>query len=237
MLKAIEKMQHHYIVCGAGKTGIHIIDELESTKLDYVVIEKDIEHANRLRKKYPKSVVIEGDASSDDNLKFAGIEKSAGLITALETDKDNMFVVISAHQLNPNLRIITKNVELDARAKLMVAGATGVISPNMIGGMRMVSEMIRPAVVGFLDLMLRDKEKNLRVEEVVVSKKFAGVGKPLKESNIRKETGLVVIAIKNSESEKFIYNPTGEIIVAINAVLVVIGEVENINKLRALVAD
>jgi voltage-gated potassium channel len=121
------------------------------------------------------------------------------------------------------------------QSKLLAAGASGVISPNKIGGLRMVSEMIRPSVVSFLDLMLRDKEKNLRVEEVVVSDAYEGINKPIKDNQIRKKTGLLILALKKPNEAKFIYNPSSEELVLAGSVLIVVGDVSSVNKLRKLV--
>src|SRR5207245_5425208 len=135
-----------------------------------------------------------------------------GLVAALTDDKENLFIVVTARELNPKLKIIAKGVDVKAAEKLKHAGADSVVNPAFIGGVRMVSEMIRPQVVEFLDLMLRDKDKNLRIEEVVVPKGSPLVGKPISEAQIRRHANLLVVAVREpprdpTQPGKFVYNP------------------------------
>ncbi len=235
MESSIQKLRNHYIVCGAGKTGIHIINELHETKRPFVVIENDPIRLTNIQNKYEEALLISGDASKNENLIAAGIEHAAGLVSVLRTDQDNMFVVISARQLNKTLRIITKNVDPEAQEKFLAAGANAVISPNTIGGLRMASVMIRPATVSFLDQMLRDKSLRIRVEEITVSQNFSGCHKPLKDSQIREKTNLLVVALQKPGTTTFVYNPTGAEILEPGVILVVIGGVEAIDVLRKFV--
>ncbi len=242
MTRALDQIRDHIIVCGVGTTGVHVVEELVWTKWPLVAIDRD---PARLEKLQELSVsilpTVVGDATEDEVLERAGIRRARGIVAALTADKDNLFIVVSARQLSPSLRIIAKGVDLAASEKLKRAGADSVVNPAFIGGVRMVSEMIRPQVVEFLDLMLRDKDKNLRIEEVVVPTGSPLVGKPILEAQIRRYTNLLVVAVREppaapSQPGKFVYNPGPETRIAENMALIVLGETEDVHKLRSSIA-
>jgi len=151
MLKKISLLTGHYIVCGVGKTGSYIVSELLKTKRDFVVIDKNKD----VLQKYENCLCIAGDANDEEILKNAKIETADGLFAVLPTDEEILFLIITARGLNPNLKIVARGIKDSSAGKLRSAGANSIIQPNRIGGMRMVSEMVRPAVVSFLDKMLR----------------------------------------------------------------------------------
>jgi len=168
MRKMINKLKGHYIVCGVGTMGGHVIEELVSTGRPAVVIDMSREQTGRLRTRYPGLGVIEGDASENEVLEEAGVSRASGIIVATDNDKDNLVITISARQLNPSIRIVARCGEVKHVEKLRRSGADSVVTSNYIGGLRMVSEMVRPSVVSFLDTMLRDRQKNYRIEESVI---------------------------------------------------------------------
>jgi voltage-gated potassium channel len=239
MNRALDHIRDHIIVCGVGTTGIHVVEELLWTKWPFVAVDRDPERLARIQDLSAELLpAVQGDATEDEILEQAGIRRARGIVAALTADKDNLFIVVSARQLNPSLRIIAKGVDLAAGEKLKRAGADSVVNPAFIGGVRMVSEMIRPQVVEFLDLMLRDKDKNLRIEEVLVPKGSPLVGKPIFEAQIRKHTNLLVVAVRTppaspSQVGEFVYNPGPETLIAENMALIVLGETESVHKLRA----
>jgi voltage-gated potassium channel len=235
MRKAIDSMDGHVVVCGAGSTGRHVIEELVATSTPFVVIDRDQEHLERISTDLMegKMLYVLGDATDDHALVEANVAKARGVVAALTHDKDNLFVTLSARSLNSSARIVSKVVEDPAAAKMRKAGATSVVSPAMIGGRRMASELIRPEVNEFLDQMLRDKSKNLRIEECVVPKGSVFSGVALKDTPIRKETRLLVVAVRDSE-RNFVYNPDPDHVVLEGATLIVMGEAENVAKLRKL---
>ncbi len=235
MNRALDHIHDHIIVCGVGTTGIHVVEELIWTKRPLVAIDTNRERLDRIQELSADLIpTVEGDATADETLERAAIRRAKGIVAALTDDKDNLFIVVSARQLNPSLRIIAKGVDMLATDKLKRAGADSVVNPAFIGGVRMVSEMIRPQVVEFLDLMLRDKDKNLRIEEVTVPKGSPLVGKPIFEANIRRHTNLLVVAVREPPpSGNFVYNPGPETLIAENMALIVLGETENVHKLRA----
>jgi voltage-gated potassium channel len=238
MRKAIEAMEGHVVVCGAGSTGRHVIEELVATGTPFIVIDRDQEHLERISTDLMegKMLFVLGDATDDHALNEAGVSRARGVVAALTHDKDNLFVTLSARSLNSNARIVSKVVEDPAAVKMRKAGATSVVSPAMIGGRRMASELIRPEVNEFLDQMLRDKSKNLRIEEAVVPKGSAFAGMALKDTPIRKETRLLVVAVRDTE-RNFVYNPDPDHVVMEGATLIVMGEAENVAKLRKLMTE
>ena len=231
MMKAIDKLNNHFIVVGIGTTGYHVVCELLRTKRDFVAIDRDEERLTRLVAQMPFLYLV-GDATEDSILRDAGVERAAGVVTALPEDKENLFVTISVRQLNPRARIIAKGIEAAARDKLLKAGADSVVSPNLIGGLRMVSEMVRPAAVGFLDLMLRDSEQTVRVEDVKLALGCEFCGKTLKDSGIRQRFNLLVMATRREGEEGFEYNPSPNTVLEAGMEIVVLGDVEGIHELR-----
>lgn len=241
MQKRIGTLEGHYIVCGVGSTGIHIVEELINTQHRLVAVDRDEERLAALAEKYgpEKFYYILGDATHDETLVEAGIERAAGIIAALTDDKENVFITLSAAQLMREkastgaFRIVAKAVESSTRRKLMAAGAHCVVLPAQIGGMRMVSEMIRPAVVEFLDLMLRDPKKNLRIEEVEIPERSPLVGVKLRDSAIRAQTKVLVIAVKYPETPpRYEYNPSPDLLLRAKMILIVLAEVADFTRLR-----
>ncbi|GAH80518.1 unnamed protein product, partial [marine sediment metagenome] len=181
MDKLINRLDDHYIICGARDAGRSAIDEFVKTKSNFIVIEPDIEQIKMIDNS-DKLPYMQDDPTKDDALLKAGIKKAKGLISALSNDKDNLFVVLSARELNPRLRIVAQAVEEESEPKLLKAGANSVILPNVIGGLRMASEMLRPVVVAFLDIMIRGRRMTLRVEESEILSGSGFIGKTLGEA-------------------------------------------------------
>ena len=230
ILKRMREISGHTIVCGAGSTGVHIVHELLSIGEKLVVIDKSRELLEDLERE--EVLCIAGDATDDDVLEKAGIERARGIVAALDDDKTNMFVVVSARQTNPDLRIVTKAVSPSASAKLRRAGADAVVSPAFIGGMRMVSEMIRPQVVRFLDDMLRDKDANLRIEEANVGPRGPAVGKELRHAGLRESSGALVIAVRDPDGT-VTHVPPPDLELTPGYTLIAIGRPEQIRALRS----
>lgn len=238
MKNAISKLEGHVVVCGAGSTGKHVIEELLATATTFVVIDRDLPHLERLSEDLANGrlLYVHGDATDDHTLEQAGIARARGVVAALTHDKDNLFVTLSARYLNANARIVSKIVEDHSGAKMIKAGATSVVNPAMIGGRRMASELVRPEVNEFLDQMLRDKTKNLRIEECVVPERSTFAGVSLKDSPIRRETKLLVIAVRDRH-RTFVYNPDPDLLIDGGTTLIVMGENESVTKLRKILQD
>jgi voltage-gated potassium channel len=235
MKERIAALKDHYIICGAGEIGTHVINEFIRMKKPFVVIERNHEVIQRLleREYIP---FVEGNADEDEVLRRAGIEQAKGLISVLPEDKDNLFTIVAARTLQPNIRIVTKAVKEGSVSKLKRAGANSVISTRAIGGMRIASEMLRPAVVSFLDSIMLEHELTLRVEEAAVDSSSSMVGMTLAQSQITQKTGLAVIAVKDGEQDKYTHNPGANYTLRANDVLFVVGDLAQIEKLREMMS-
>jgi voltage-gated potassium channel len=230
MDQRIAQLTHHVIVCGGGRTGKYIADEFYRTQTPFVLIEQD-EEVLRSALQIGDFPYLQGDATDDETLRLAGIERAKGLVAALGEDKDNVFITLSARALNPTLRVIAR-VNDDANAsKLLKAGADEVVSPNRIGGLRMASIMIRPAVVTFLDEMLRVPGQTLRVDEAHIDQAPGLIGKTLGQADIGRRTGMLVMAIKSPDSG-YRFNPGANTVLKTGDILIVVGTREQIAALR-----
>ncbi len=229
MNRHINKLKNHYILCGAGRSGTHVLNELRKTGRNCVVIEKDPEKVNHLLSEHVP--VVEGEATEDLVLRSAGIDRAAGLVTALPSDKDNLFVVITARGLNPTIRIVSKVDEITAREKFLRSGANTAVSATFIGGMRMASELIRPTTVSFLDTMLYGTP-SLRVEEVTVAPNSKCVGLTLDECEPLQLSGVVLVSLKDDSKEGFRFNPPRDTRLRAGDVLIVIGDRAQVDHLK-----
>jgi voltage-gated potassium channel len=229
MRKELEKLEAHYIVCGAGRTGIHIIDELKKLKYKVVVID--------LSPPCMEDVIwLQKDATKDATLLEAGIKKAKGLATALPSDQENLFVVLTARNLNPSLRIVARCADDENEIKMKLAGADAVVSPNRIGGLRIASELVRPAVVSFLDKMLRAGEGTLRVEEARVNKGSSYAGKKVGELKKELEKNLSLLLLALSRRDDYIFNPSSEMEIKEDDTLIVMGNIESVIELRKMLS-
>lgn len=237
MRKKVESIRNHIVVAGAGSTGKHVLEELIATSTPFVVIDRDEHHLERISEDLMggKMLYVHGDATEDAVLVIAGVKEARGVVAALTHDKDNLYVTLSARSLNSRARIVAKITENEAAAKMLKAGATSVVNPTMIGGMRMASELIRPEVNEFLDQMLRDKDRNLRLEEIVVPAESSFCGMALKDTPIRQKTRLLVVAVRGKD-RSFTYNPDSDFVIEPGTTLIVLGESDGVVVLRQLVA-
>jgi voltage-gated potassium channel len=228
--KRMKRMQEFVVVCGAGTTGQNIIGELVKTNVPVVAVDLLEHELKDIADKYPKAdfSYVVGDATDDDVLAQLNLPAARGLIAALASDKDNLYLTVSARQLNPTMRIVARAAELSHVEKIKRSGADAVVSPNFIGGMRIVSEMVRPAVVGFLDTMLRDKRAAYRIEEVTLKQDPGGT---LGDARIHERFGMNVLALRDGKQD-YIYNPGPAEKLAAGTTLVVLGSAEQVASLR-----
>jgi voltage-gated potassium channel len=234
--KRIKKMKDHFIVCGAGTTGRHIINELIATGRPVVAIDMNETELKEIASLHPKAAYsyLVGDATDDELLLQANLTSAAGLAAALAEDKDNLYLVVATRQSNPSCRIIARVTEMSHMERLKKAGADSVVSPNFIGGMRIVSELVRPAVVRFLDEMLRDKTASMRIEEVTIAAGCDLEGKNLREADVRGRFGMNILAVKIGD--RWTYNPAADHVVKATQVLVVIGTTDQVKQLSKAAA-
>jgi voltage-gated potassium channel len=231
MEKELNRLQDHYIVCGSDGTAQVIIKEMLLTRKKFAVIELVKEKVEKLAALGPLPIV-HGDATEDAALERAAIRKAKGLIACLPTDEENLFVTITARSLNPGLRIVAKCMDPQSQSKMVKAGADSVISPSFIGGMRMVSEMIRPAVTTFLDMMLRERERVLRFDEVTLKAGSHFIGLTLEETKLEGKTGALLVALRRGGAKEFDFNPAKTARLAENDVLVFIATPQMVEELE-----
>lgn len=233
MQKLISGMRNHYIICGAGETSIYMMQELEKTVRPFVVIEKSEERIQQVLTQFDNLLYIQGDATDDDALEKAYIKDAYGIFPVLSSEKDNLYITMAARQFNPRIRIVARTADLfNIGKKLFKGGANSVVSPNSIGGLRLVSEIARPHVTDFLDEMLRDKNTQLKIAEVVVSPNSALCGLSLREARLPEKCGLMIIAMRKHGDQFFTYNPSATERIEHADTVVVLGYRDQIVELR-----
>ncbi|MEW6518606.1 MAG: potassium channel protein [Thermodesulfobacteriota bacterium] len=233
MKKKVSELSGHYIVCGFGRIGQVITKLLSAEKKQFVVIENDPQVINKLSEL--DYLFLDGEASNDDMLLKAGVDKASGLIAVVSSDADNVYIVLSARGLNPDLYIMARSSGVEGvEIKLLRAGANKVLSPYYIGATRMAHHVLRPTVTDFIDLTVSGGELGLRLEELQVSEKGQMTNKTLLESNIRKDFDLIVVAIKRSQGEMQ-FNPNLGTSILSGDTLVVLGEYEKIKLLEKII--
>jgi len=240
MQKRISELRDHYIVCGMGDTGRHVADEMHRTGTEFVVVEPREDLIKKVGETHPDLfrdlLYIVGDATEEETLSKAGIAHAKGLVTALHEDKDNLVVTVIAHQAYPRLRIVARASDLKFAERITRAGAKATVSPSHIGGLRMASELIRPHVVGFLDLMLKDQSQTLRVEEIEIDAASPWVGNPLSEIRIPAKHNLLVLAAKSvgeGATPKLWVNPSDKLVIRPGTAIIVMGDVKDIRAARS----
>lgn len=237
MTRQIDELENHVIVCGVGRTGTEVVRELEQTNAPWVVIEQDANQVERLRKELPDALVVEGDATRDSELEAAGIHRARGLVACLSHDTDNLFICLSARDLNPDLSIVARASQEETRDKLFRAGASHVVSPEISGGIRMASMLLRPTVMSFLEVATRSSDEALRIEQMEVREDDRIAGVTLEEAHIPRETGLIVIALRRGgEGGDFEFNPGPTTRIEPGDELVVLGRREQVDQLRDYVS-
>ena len=230
--KKIKSLKGHTIVCGFGRNGKQAILKLKNYNQQFVVVEKDKEIVAELD--VNNLLNIQGDATLDETLLRAGIKNAATLITALPSDADNLFVVLTANQLNSTCKIISRASNESSYAKLKIAGASNVIMPDKLGGDHMASLVVTPDVIEFVDRLTIEGETTANLEEIAVDdlpKKY--INKTILDLDLRRETGCTVIGIRTPDRD-YIINPEAETALINGSSLIVLGRPEQIVKLREL---
>lgn len=232
MDKVLGTIQDHFVVCGAGDTGAHVLEELIASHQPVVIVDASEERIQRLVEQHSdKLPFVVGQAADDDVLSKAGLVRAKGIVIALPDDRDALFVTVTARQANPKIRIVARANDAADERRLRRAGADAVVSPPRIGGMRMASEVARPQVVSFLDNMLRGQEKALRIEEIALTAGSEMIGKALRDTNLRSQE-LLVLAIRDEDGKHFLYNPPPEHVLEQDTTLIVLGPTASVQKIR-----
>lgn len=229
--KKIDRLKNHYIVCGYGRIGKTLCTILKRKAVDLVVIEKDQDLIPVMVE--DKIFYISGDAGDESNLIKAGIQHAKGLIAVLATDTDNVFLVLTARQLNPDLYIMANASRNESKPKLLAAGANRVELPYDMGAVSMAQRIIRPTVTNFLNLALAQRRKDIQMEEIPVSPSSELVNVMLKDSGIRQRYNLIIIAVKKSD-DSMLFNPSFEAVIESGDTVIAVGEEENLKKLEKI---
>ena len=227
--KKLKTISNHYLVCGYGRMGQIVQERLEMENIPHIVIENDREKLNILEGK--NCLYIEGDATLEEVLIEAGIKRAKGLAALLSTDADNLYLVLTARQLNPSLYILSKALDEEGEKKILQIGANKVVSPYKLGGLKIAQGLIRPTLVDFVDLIIRRQELSLFMEEFIVSKQSKIIGFSLKEADIRKKSNVIVVAIRKPGKE-ICFNPDPETKIEVGDTLLVLGNGKGIQDFK-----
>ncbi len=232
---AIEKLDGHVIICGYGRNGRQAAQVLKKHKRRFVVIEKSDEITTSITHKF-SDLVINGDSTKDETLVRAGIHRAKALITTLPADADNLFIVLTARHLNPNITIISRASEDNSDTKLKIAGANNVIMPDRVGGAHMASLVMKPDVMEFIDFITAEGGDNINLEEITFeSIPEALKNKSLSELEIRNKSGANIVGFKTAEGE-YLVNPSAETKMIPRAKIFVLGTPDQIKKLKEILA-
>ncbi len=231
--RKIQSFENHTIVCGFGRNGKQAMARLKSHEKDCVIVESDPELIMEIETE-GQMLYVKGDATNDEVLEAAGIAKASSLITTLPSDADNLYVVLSARQLNPDCTIVSRASNDSSDRKLKVAGADNVIMPDKLGGAHMASLVITPDIIEFIDRLSIEGESSSNIEELVIED-LAGkyTNKSIFDLDLRKRTGCTVIGFKTPNKE-YIINPDASTKLIPKSKLIVIGRPEEIQKLNTL---
>ncbi len=228
--KRMRKLQDHYIICGSGRVGSHLVRDLNGENQPFIIVESDGPRAAEFSQRGFN--VLVGDATLEETLRDAGVERARGLAACLPNDADNVYVVLTARDLNPRLHIVARAAEEQAEAKLMRAGANHVVAPTIIGGHRMAVSLTKPAVGEFFDSITGSK-LSLGFEQMLVEEGSSLVGQVLRETPIRAELDIVIISIRRQNGE-MVFNPAAQTIIEAGDILIAIGQLEALTRLNEM---
>jgi voltage-gated potassium channel len=231
MQKGINELTDHYIVCGFGKVGRRAARELSLRRVPFVVVDKDPQRIELAEQ--DGFLFVQGDSTTDETLTDAGIQRAKGLIIAVANEADNVFIALSARQLNPGLFITARGESDDAEKKLKRAGANKVVFPHKIGAIRMALTTLRPNLVDFMRVMTFDRDTGLAIEEIQVKPGSSLDQTTLQVCPIRKDLGIMVVGIKKTGKNVFL-NPAPDTKIEAGDILIVIGEREKLERLETL---
>lgn len=229
IMTALEKLDGHVIICGFGRNGLQAAKTLQGHKVDFVIIDQQ---AERIESYMPNMLCLVGDATDDEVLKKAGIERASSLICALPTDADNVFIVLSARSLNSKMRIISRASAATSIAKLKKAGANNVIMPDKIGGMHMATLVSKPDVIEFIDFLSGEAGESINIESI----SYEDIPVEVRDSTLKeimewKKTGVNCIGIKNIDG-MFLINPSNDTIITSGMKILVLGSKHQIGDMK-----
>lgn len=228
MQKQIGELKNHFIICGFGRIGRIICDELYADNIEFVVVEQDASAIAEFET--GKYLFLQMDATSEEALLEAGIMNARGLVTAVNSDANNVFITLTAKGLRPDIYVLARASEEKSEAKLRKAGASSVVSPYLIGARRMAHVLKRPTVVDFIDIAAGGNKLGLIMEEARIGANSGFVGKNLIDSRLRQDFGVIIVAIKKMSGE-MLFNPKPSDTLGAGDVIVVIGKKEDLKRM------
>jgi voltage-gated potassium channel len=231
MEKKLQSFRDHIIICGYGRMGRLVAQEFSLQAIPFVVIERSAELLAGFNAEH--AVALAGDATHDETLRRAGIDRARTLVTLAASDADNLFITMSARLMSDRVFIVARAEDEGAERKLIRAGASRVISPYVIGGQRVAQAVLRPSVVDFIELATRSDYLALQIEETEVREGSALVGQALRDTGLRQDLGLIVVAIKRADG-KMVFNPAPEAAIADHDILITLGPKNQQDRLRNL---
>ena len=230
--KKIGRLKNHHIVCGYGRIGRVLCKNLYGKKeFDLVVLESNKDLIPVMEE--DGVLYLHGDAVDEENLIKAGIKTAKGLVAVLATDAENVFLVLTARQLNPHLHITARASRSDTKSKFLAAGANNVVSPYDIGAISMAQRILKPTITSFLDLAFAEQNKDIKMEEIPVSSSSSLINIMLKDSGIRQKFNLIIIAIKKPDGS-MLFNPSFETKIEAGDTVIAVGEDSNLQKLEKI---
>ena len=232
MEREIDRLTGHYIICGAGRVGRSAARELARRPVPFVILEINDAKAARYQN---DSLVLVGDATKEQTLHEAHIERARGLVAATTTDATNLYIILTARGLNPKLKIIARASEEDAEKHLLTAGADSIVSPYAFAGQRIAQTFLRPHVVSFLDTATTHLGMDLEIGEICVSRESSFAGKTIETSRIRQERGVIILAIKREEGMRF--NPAPDDRIEAGDFLIAMGEPAQLRQVEQMAAS
>ena len=231
MEKKIGSMHDHYIVCGFGRIGSVVARELLQENHDTVIIENGPELLEQMTEQ--RYLFVDGDATNDHVLIKAGVKRARAIITTLNTDAKNLYVTLASKQLNPSIMVIARAEKESSLQKLKYAGADKVLTPYLLGGVRMAQMILRPTVTNFLEMAMHGDNLELQMEELELSAQSSLPGKNLIESELRPKFNLIIIAIKKQNGD-MVYNPTADVILEAGDTLIVVGQKTDLEQVKIM---
>jgi voltage-gated potassium channel len=229
--RTIEHLHDHFIICGYGRVGQRVADEFRATGVPYLVLDFHEDAVRAARE--DGALMIEGDATKDENLRRAGLDRARGLVAASDSDSDNLYVVLSARSERPDLTIVARASGTDAERKLALAGADRVVLPYTTAGHVMANLVLKPQVTAFLDVVTTATGPDLELVEIEVRESSSAAGRTIRELRIRHETGALVVALRKPDGT-FDTTPEPDTPIAVGDVLIGVGSPDEIQKLEDL---
>jgi voltage-gated potassium channel len=232
MEQQIQNLKDHYIICGHGRMGQIVRERLAEEKLPFVIIDSNKETLAELEGDRT-CLYIEGDATQEEVLITAGIKKAKALAALLPSDADNLYLVMTVKLINPSLFVLSKVTDEEAERKILQIGANKTVNPNKLCGHRIAQGLIHPALVEFMDLIIRRSELSLSLEEFIIKKDSTMVDKSIAQCEVRQRANVIVVAMKKP-GEDIVFNPSPEIKIQAGVTLLVLGNLADIDQFKKI---